>query len=434
MTPPVRDEGTTPFAELLDQLGTRRELGRRLEVSPESVGRWARGGSRPDAANRRRLLQLVRDELGRTLSPSQLAGIVEGRHRLADLTPEHTERHPPDGATPPPVDLVTGARLLTQRLHSRQVPETSLEWYWDRLSLLCTEFVHLRPAAWFPRLLELWELIRAHLDEGAHPRQSGQVHLLGALTGAVLAHGCHVMGRAEQALVMARMAQSLAEAIGHRELAAWALGTRALVTDRLPRRPPHAPSALTLIEQAQSVLGGRPGTGAVRLHLYRAAFAARTGDTGLALRSRIAALRARDRLPDEPGELDVLGGILTLGHAKHEALAASALLAAGNHADAADAARQAITAYDHGPAHERSWGDLAIARLDLAAAHAARGDHDAAAHAARPVLDLDEQDLLAPLLPALHRLAHHLGTPTGEGRTARELRQEIATLHGGRTP
>ncbi|MBB5801274.1 tetratricopeptide (TPR) repeat protein [Saccharothrix ecbatanensis] len=358
------------------------------------------------------------------MTPEVLDDLVAGRTSLGELLRNREVDDDTEGWAAA-AEAAAGAVDMTTQLKSRLVPDEALDMYYRTLIRLATEFVHEPASKWFKPLTGLWAQLRAVLEAGPHPRQTNDLYLLGGMTSVVLAHGCHVVGSSDNGLVLARTAETLAKAIGHPELQAWALGTRGLITDSLPTRSPIDAAPLTLVAKAQSLVGSSTGTVVARLFSYQSRFAAHAGAPEEARQAQMDAMRARDRIGDGRGELDAVGGILHFGIAKQQALDAEIYFACGSYELAEHAANAAITAYDRGPAHERSRGDVAIAYLDRAAAQAALGRVDDAAASARPVLDLAETDMIAPLEPALRRLADHLGAPRLRGRTSAELRAEI---------
>lgn len=430
----AHDRTASPLGELLSRLGTQSEVAELLGATVDTVSRWGRMRNRPDPANTKQLLDVVRARLAPAMTAQEFESIIAGRMRLADTEARtsDTVAHEPADWPPDVENAVSGAQELAELLGGRVVSDTTLDRCSRQLTRLTTEFVHRPPEVWMPALLDLWHRLKSILSAGTHPRQTQPLYVLSGMTSVVLAHGCHVVGNSDEGLVLARTAENLAEAIGHRELTAWALGTRALISDTLIRRSPIDDSPLDLVDRALAVLGSSRSTGLVRLHTYRARFAAGTGDRRVVREAQADALRARDLVDEGTGDLDGVGGVLTFPYAKHMALSAGVNVTTGDFDGARRAADLAITAYEQGPAWECSLGDLAIARLDKATAQAATGQLDAAEAAARPVLDLRDADRIAPLVPALHRLARQLGAPQVRGRTARELREEIAGLGGSR--
>jgi transcriptional regulator with XRE-family HTH domain len=421
----------TPLAELLGRLGTRERVAELTGASVSSVRRWANGHGQPDKANLVRLLVVANERFGLSMTPEVLDDLIAGRTSLGELQQSRQAHHDADGWAAA-AEAAAGAVDMTTQLTSRLVPDEALDMYYRTLIRLATEFVHQPAERWFKPLTVLWAQLRAVLEAGPHPRQTKDLYLLGGMTSVVLAHGCHVVGSSDNGLVLARTAETLAKAIGHPELQAWALGTRGLITDSLPTRSPIDASPLTLVAEAQSLVGSSTGTVVARLFSYQSRFAAHVGAVEDARHAQIDAMYARDRIGDGRGDLDAVGGILHFGDAKQQALDAGIYFTCGSYELAERAANEAIIAYERGPAHERSRGDVAIAYLDRAAAQAALGRVDDAAASARPVLDLADADLIAPMEPALRRLADHLGAPRLRGRTSAELRAEITEIGGFR--
>lgn len=421
----------TPLADLLGRLGTRERVAEMTGASVSSVRRWANGYVEPDKANLGRLLMVANERFGLSMTPEVLDDLIAGRTSLGELLRNPEVDHDAD-AWAAAAEAATGAVEMTAQLKSRLVPDEALDMYYRTLIRLVTEFVHEPAGKWFKSLTALWTQLRAVLEAGPHPRQTKDLYLLGGMTSVALAHGCHVVGSSDNGLVLARTAETLAKAIGHPELQAWALGTRGLITDSLPSRSPIDAAPLTLVAEAQSLVVTSTGTVVARLFSYQSRFAAHAGAVEDARHTQIDAMRTRDRIGDGSGDLDAVGGILHFGAAKQQALDAGIYFTCGNYELAERAADAAITAYERGPAHERSRGDVAIAYLDRAAAQAALGRVDDAAASARPVLDLADTDMIAPLGPALRRLADHLGAPRLRGRTSAELRAEIIEIGGFR--
>ena len=90
--------------------------------------------------------------------------------------------------------------------------------------------------------------------------------------------------------------------------------------------------------------------------------------------------------PDD--DLGDLGGLLTFPDAKRHYYLGGTFALLGDHSAASTHARTAIDLYQTGPPQARSYGDEALARLDLARAGIHAGDIAGAALALDPVLEL----------------------------------------------
>jgi hypothetical protein len=122
------------------------------------------------------------------------------------------------------------------------------------------------------------------------------------------------------------------------------------------------------------------------------------------------AAQARDVVggPDELGEL---GGILTFPEAKQLYYAGSTLSLVGRHADAERAARDAIALYVAGSYADRSYGDEALARVDVAAARLADDDLDGVRESLAPVLALPADQRIRQIGDGLSRVQRALALP-----------------------
>ncbi|WP_112273524.1 hypothetical protein [Lentzea terrae] len=322
-------------------------------------------------------------------------------------------------------EATSGVARAASITEARTVSSTALRTYRSRLASLSTDFVH-RPAEEVgPKLYRLWKDLSVHLEHGLRQHQGREVYLVAGMICVVLAHLCHVRGRPHQGLVHAEAALLWARDAGHPELLGWTLGTKALLTGST--EGPVA--ALQLIEQAKDILrrSPRPGSGAVRLACYEARFSAEAGqrDRGL------AAIRASEDATEALGrsgaaDLDVIGGILSLGEPKRASLCANPYLRFDLAERAEQIACAAITGFLTGPAEQRSYGDVALSQLTVAQARLSAGNLDGVLNAVQPVLALPPPQRIAPVREQLGRLASALSAPRFLGTAeANEIRQEI---------
>lgn len=225
----------------------------------------------------------------------------------------------------------------------------------------------------------------------------------------MLAHASQNLGESTSAMAQARTALTCAEHADHTGLCAWVRGTQALIAEG-SRRPVEA---VTFARAGQGHARGLDAK--VRLAALEARALARTGDG----RAAVAALRRAERAREEPAEDDELtgfGGVLTFPLAKQLYYAGGTLNLIGEHARAEQASRTAINLYETGPAEQRSYGDEALARVDVATARLAAGDVDGAASALRPVLELPPEQRIWQVRDGVARvgtsllLSRHAGT------------------------
>lgn len=322
-------------------------------------------------------------------------------------------------------EATSGVERAASITEARTVSSTALHSYRSRLARLCAQFVH-RPAEEVgPKLLALWKDVSVHVEGGLRQHQGRDVYLVAGMICVVLAHLCHVRGKPHDGLVHAEAALLWAGDAGHRALMGWSLGTKALLTSSI--EGPVA--ALQLVEHAKDALRGsqRAGSGPIRLATYEARFSAEAGQRDRAL----AAIRASEDAMaalDAGGasDLDVIGGILTLGEPKRASLCADPYLRLG-HADLAEQhAQAAIDGFLAGPPTQCSYGDVALSQVTMARARLAAGELDGVRDAVQPVLMLPHAQRIEPVRAQLDHLAAVLRTPRFLGAaTAAEIRDEI---------
>jgi hypothetical protein len=82
--------------------------------------------------------------------------------------------------------------------------------------------------------------------------------------------------------------------------------------------------------------------------------------------------------------------------------------------------------YETGPVEQRSYGDEALARVDVTTARLALGDLDGAREALRPVLDLAPERRIEQLAVGLGRVRSALIVPRyARVQIAREIIQDV---------
>lgn len=294
---------------------------------------------------------------------------------------------------------------------SSELGRTTMEIYRSELFELSGLFLHQSVTALFPRLVRLRSALLNHLREHQPLRRSRDLYALTGMACVVLAHASHVLGHRSSGVTHAQLAQLCAEEADHVELNAWALGTQALLAEAANR---PADALRYLHAAGEQVTRSRmPGTVAVRLASYEARIAARVGQHERASAALAAAEDARERVGNagEIADLDDIGGILSFPNAKQEFFSAEANLLRGRCDLAEHDALTAISSYTNGPPEQSSYGDLALAWLDVAAARLATSDLDGMREAIQPVLSLPAglriEPLRAPLSALASALAQH---------------------------
>jgi hypothetical protein len=120
---------------------------------------------------------------------------------------------------------------------------------------------------------------------------------------------------------------------------------------------------------------------------------------------------------------------LTFPVAKQLYYAGGAHSLLGNHEQAKRAALSAIELYESGPLEHRSYGDEALARVDVADARLAAADLDGAADALAPVLALPPAQRIRQLHDRLSRVGSSLRLPRyAQCHDARALAGELTTF------
>jgi hypothetical protein len=264
------------------------------------------------------------------------------------------------------------------------------------------------------------------------PAQARDLYLLAGITCGLLAHASDDLGYIGAAHVQACAALVCADKADHPTLAAWVLGVRALQSEWSGR--PGESLRFVAQARAQVVRERVPSTVSVWLAAIEARAHARRGDRDRALDALKVAADDRSRLTDsreDRNEFDAVGGILTFTKAKQHYYAGTTYRRVGEF-DAAQAnARAAISAYATGPAEQRSYGDEAIAWIDLSIARAS-GDHadlDGSAEALATVREQSPDRRLPMLLAPLEDLTTALSASRiRDARQAVEMRTSIREL------
>ena len=232
------------------------------------------------------------------------------------------------------------------------------------------------------------------LRERPHPQQSRQLFFLTGTTCLLLAHASQNLGDPASAMAQARTALVCAEQADHHGLLAWVRGTQALIAEGSRRLA----EAVEFARAGQAFAASADAR--VRLAALEARAAARLGDRGtvVAALGRAEQARSGNHADDE---ISRLGGLLTFPEAKQLFYAGGAHSLLGDHSRAERSALAAIELYETGPVEARSYGDEALARVDIVDARLSAGDLSGAADALAPVLSL-------PLAQRIHQLHDRL--------------------------
>ena len=398
------------------------ELGGRVHVSGALISKIEKGLRRPSLGLGGRLDTVL-----------DTAGVLARLEEVIDsgLPPASAESAGPSLRQVSPRGVWGGGTELADVLRDadREVAEllagleatnlgpATIEHLQGQVRGIARAYVHAPLPPLFARLLDL----RRHLSvllAGRQPLPYRRDLVL--MTGAVLglqAHACDDLGQVEAATTHARAGLACARQVGHVDLAAWIAGTLSKILD----------------------LAGDHHEAA------RAAFRARQGGSGSGQVVRLAALEARAwahlgadertqaalRTATEPtvtgqvaaGDLPDWGGVFVFPEAKRRYYAGNTLLWLGRYEHAASEAATAIEMYASGPSAERSYGDEACARADLAAARVHAGDLDAASVALAPLAALPANRRVAGLTAHLELARRALAQRPGTGQVSHVAEQ-----------
>lgn len=406
---------------------TQAQLAEVVDVDPGLPSRWERAIRTPDSDVQPRLAEALK------VTETDLARMIERVEERPAPPAEDGRRDRQSEADAVDRELMhlvqssaAGSRTLTHQLLASDVSDDLLCLWRDSLTHLAADFVTAPMAEVVGELATLRDEIVASIAGQIPRRHVGESVALAGMATVVLAHACHVLGHPRAALAHAAAARALAGRAEHMELHAWAWATQALIWESTGQYA----HALAAIQSATRQLdfADRPGTAALRVPAYHARIAARQGNVAVARAVLRRADEARAMLAAD-SDLDRIGGILTFPAAKLSVYAGQVAVLTGHAAQAERPAAQAVAGYLAGPAHERSYGDLALARLDIAAARLAANDLDGVRDVVGDVLRLDAPHRIAPLAGSLRALGEGLRSPRyARVALARDIRDQIAAF------
>jgi hypothetical protein len=424
----------TPPTTLLQQLIRQREVS--YEQLVREVEAFARTRQIDGTIGVRHLQRLARQERARDGAGSPTA-LPSTRRLLREFFGFSFEEliGPPRIEMPaPPVLVVPAAtdsrgivvaaaadslEFLTWAENDR-VPPAVLEHISSELRRIAVDYVHRPLPPLLSDLVELRDNTFQLLRERPHPQQSRELFFVAGTVCTLLAHASQNMGHASAARTQAATAWGCADQGDHDDLRAWVRGTQALIaewTDSYDQALAFARGGQLLARSTEST---------VRLAAIEARTLARAGDAAGAIEAVERATRHRDAA-DKSDSLAEFGGLLTFPHVKQRYYAGSTLTLAARYPNAERTALDAIQLYEAGPAAQRSYGDEALARVDVALARAATDDVDGAAEALQPVFSLPAGQRIQQIVAGLDRVRQRLALPRyARSHAARELTEDIA--------
>ncbi|MFE7300616.1 helix-turn-helix domain-containing protein [Streptomyces sp. NPDC057579] len=365
--------------------------------------------------------RLRQDDLARLtgLSQGYLSQLESGARRLthidktqafldaldvpAELRPLGTGGTPePNREEADPLrSLATGAAqsssAFAEFISSSNVSTDELEQFGFTLARIATDYVHAPLLPLFTELVALRDELFDRLQGRQRPQQSRELFMLAGTACLLLAHASQNLGEQASAMAQIRTARLCAEQADHTGLRSWTAGTAALIAEWSPQNR----MALKLTEHAARLAPA--GEARVRIAAIEARTAARIGDRELSLAAIDRMRQAKEETPAHD-EVEQFGGLLTFPPAKQDYYLGSTYTLLGKYEEAHRHATAAIAAYRCGPTEERSYGDEALAHIDLITAGILQGDPDGATTALQHVLDLPPQMRIRQLGSAMDRL------------------------------
>lgn len=365
--------------------------------------------------------RLILDELGRAHGEQKPRAGDKGRR--AERTGGIPTKEPTPNPPSPPTLTVAAARdslAFARWAESSNVSASILDHLSYELCRIAVNYVHAPLLPLFGDLVELrgfaFELLR---NGRQHPSQARELFFLAGTCCVLLAHASQDLGDSASAMAQVRAALTCAEQADHNGLRAWAHGTAALISQWTHQHR----RAVEFAQRGQ--LFAPTADSRVRLASLEARAAARSGDRGLALDALGRAARARD-LATGQDTLEEFGGLLSFPVPKQHYYAGSIYALLGEAQPAQDNALLAIGMYESGPIEQRSYGDEALARLDVTTARLTLGDLEGAQEALRPVLLLPPERRIEQLTLGLARVRSALAVPRyARAQTARQITQEV---------
>lgn len=293
---------------------------------------------------------------------------------------------------------------FTDEIAKTNVSSAELEGLESTLTQIAGDYVHAPLHRIFTDLVTTRDRLFALLNGRQPLGQTRELHLLAGTSCLLLAHASQNLGDEDAAIAQLQTAWTLAEQADHNDLRAWVKGTAALIAEWSTRRQ----TALEYTRQAaQLALGGETR---IRIAAIEARAAARVGDRSTALAAMEDLQHARDQQA-APDALTRFGGLLSFPEAKQEYYIGGTFALLGEHQLAEQHAYSAIELYESGPDEHRSYGDEALARLDIVTARIAVGEIEGAGEQLQPILELPADRRIRQLGDAMRAVTRLLEEP-----------------------
>nr|WP_171110838.1 helix-turn-helix transcriptional regulator [Streptomyces sp. N502] len=304
---------------------------------------------------------------------------------------------------------------FTEEVTRSNVSDVELEALESKIARIATDYVHSPLYPLFHDLLSTRDRLFSLLSGHQPPGQTRELYVLAGTSCLLLAHASQNLGDQDSAIAQLQTAWTLADHADHNDLRAWVKGTAALIAEWSTHR-------FTALEYTQQAIRHAPdGETRIRTAAIEARAAARIGDRDTALAALQELERAREQHTDPDG-LTRFGGLLTFPEAKQEYYIGGTYTLLGEHELAEHHAATAIELYATGPAEQRSYGDEALARLDIVTARISAGEIEGVGEQLHPILELPVDRRIRQLGDAVQGVARLLEDPRFAGnRAVREL-------------
>jgi transcriptional regulator with XRE-family HTH domain/tetratricopeptide (TPR) repeat protein len=380
------------------------EAGSRRLTNLEKAARFLHGIGTPDA-----VLAPPFREYAAPSAPAQASCSGSGPHDTRPTT--HSPRDLNDLAAQAAVQSLH----FTDEITKTNVSDVELEGLESTVTQIARDYVHAPLHQIFTDLVTTRDHLFALLNGHQPLSQTRELLLLAGTSCLLLAHASQNLGDEDAAIAQLQTSWTFAEQADHNELRAWVKGTAALIAEWSTRRQ----TALDYTRQAIQLAPG--GETRIRIAAIEARAAARIGDRTTALTALEDLQRAREQSA-APDTLTRFGGLLTFPLAKQEYYIGGTLALLGEHQRAEQHAAAAIQLYENGPKEHRSYGDEALARLDIVTARLAAGEVEGAGEQLRPILELPADRRIRQLGDAMHSVTRLLEEPRiARNSVAREL-------------
>lgn len=397
---------------------SQSSLGMLVFASSDAVATWEKGRSIPADRDTVARIEHELDGRGLLLAAYDLAARPDA-DKHADTrgsAPRETWTHGSIGAmTPPTDDIDEAAReaaafgAFTEQIAG--IGPVALEMINQEVRTLSGAALTVPPTLIIKHAAPLARHVYTLARDRQRPTQARELHRLASQLCSIMSWIAGDIGRLKEAELYATTALACAQIADEPETTAWAhiVGSKTAFWRR--------DYAVAAERARRGTAAGATGTATVMLACQRADAYSKLGDSARVIET----LRAIDDAVTQAGP-DQIGGLLSCGPARAGNYAAAALLATGQ---SRPALARATDALEHAAAEGVGFGTVAQTHLTRALAYADLGDPEAAADAARPVLELEPARRLATLTDRLAPLAPRLEAAPGAARAHAELAEEI---------